>query len=179
VYAIVYMTSLWLAGFLYARVLPMIQQYQPKVSLFQFVFSHVFLFSFYPALATAFLYAHWYKHRIAYFVWAIPLAILAVKFFTFPTTTSVLAGSSSHLAAAFHQYFGGDFLIGGFRTYGEMFEMAASNPDMARGMEQHNFTAPFYAAIGYAIGTSLGINFPARRFEAALEYMKPTASSVE
>ena len=177
VYAIVNVTTLWLAGFVHGRLLPLIQHHPPTVSSFQFAFSHLFIFSFYPAVAAAFIYAHWYRHRIAYFVWAVPLVILAYKFLTFPADTSVLEGNGGQFAAAFHQYFAGDFIIGEFQSYQEMFQMVRSNADMPRGMAQYQFTAPFYAGIGYAIGSLLGMNLPTPKFHAALQSAKPSWSS--
>ena len=176
VYSIVYFCSLSLAGFTYTRILPLIQQYRPAGSVFQFAFTHVFLFSFYPALIVAFIHAHWYEHRVAYFVWVVPLIILTYKFLTFPTNGSVLV-ATSHFGAAFHEYLAGDFVIGDFRTYGEMFDMVAWNPDMGRGLQQHTFTAPFYAGIGYAAGTLLGIKLHTPQLHAILRSMKPSLSA--
>jgi hypothetical protein len=173
VYAVVYFATLSLSAMVRVRILPLIQHHPPTVSSFQFAFSHLFLFSFYPAIAVAFIYANWYRHRIAYFVWVVPLVILAYKFLTFPANDSVLESSSGHFAAAFHQYFAGDFLIGEFRDYRELFQLAGSNADMPRGMAQYQFTAPLYAAIGYSIGTLIGINVPISKFHSALESLKP------
>jgi hypothetical protein len=43
------------------------------------------------------------------------------------------------------------FVVGEFHSYRELFALAAG-PEMRRGMQQLNFTAPVYASIGYAIG---------------------------
>jgi hypothetical protein len=173
VYAIVNLTTMWLAGFVHGRLLPLVQQHPPTVSSLQFAFSHLFIFSFYPAVAVSFVYAHWFRHKVAYFVWAVPLVILAYKFAMFPSGASVLDGGS-HFAAAFHQYFAGDFLIAEFRSYKEMFQMVASNADMPRGMAQYQYTAPFYAGIGYSIGALFGINLLTPKLHSALESVKPS-----
>src|ERR1022692_2396393 len=82
-----------------------------------------------------------------------PLVILIYKFCVFPTTAF-----ENHFPAAFHEYFGGGFLIEEFHSYRELFQLYG-NPDMRRGMQQLNFTAPVYAAIGYSIGTWLGMYY--------------------
>jgi hypothetical protein len=174
VYAIVNITTMWLAGFVHGRVLPLIQHHPPTISGFQFAFSHLFVFSFYPAFAVAFIYAHWYGHKIAYFVWAVPLLVLAYKFLTFPSSASVLEGGGAQFASAFHQYFAGNFIIAEFTSYKEMFQMIASNPDMPRGMAQYQFTAPLYAGIGYGFGTLLGLKLRIPKFDAALESLRPS-----
>jgi hypothetical protein len=81
------------------------------------------------------------------------LVILIYKFCVFPTTAF-----ENHFPAAFHEYFGGGFLIEEFHSYRELFQLYG-NPDMRRGMQQLNFTAPVYAAIGYSIGTWLGMYY--------------------
>src|SRR5262245_48447606 len=76
VYAIVHFTAMLFAGFAHGRLLPLIQHHPPTVSAFQFAFSHLFVFSFYPAIVAGFIYAHWYHHKVAYVVWLVPLVIL-------------------------------------------------------------------------------------------------------
>src|ERR1035441_3658345 len=152
VYLIVNSTTMWLAGRVRETVLPLIQQHPPTESSFQFLFSHLFVFSLFPSLLVAFAYAQWFPHRVALLVWVVPLAILIFKFCTFPTTAF-----ENHFAAAIHEYFGGGFLIEEFHNYRELFQLYG-NPDMRRGMQQLNATAPVYAAIGYSIGTWLGMH---------------------
>jgi hypothetical protein len=171
VYIIVKTTTLWVAGRVHDTVLPLIQQCPPAESSFQFLFSHLFLFSLFPALIVGFAYAQWYPHRVALFVWAVPLAILVYKFSTFPTTAF-----ENHFAAAFHEYFGGGFLIAEFHSYRELFQLAAS-PDMRRGMQQLNFTAPVYAAIGYSVGTGFGMYCNIPNLTASWRKLKPTLPS--
>lgn len=171
VYLIVNSTTMWLAGRVHETVLPLIQQHPPTEGSLQFVFSHLFFFSLFPALLVGFVYAQWYPHRVALFVWVVPLAILIFKFCVFPTTAF-----ENHFAAAFHEYFGGRFLIGEFHSYRELFQLYG-NPDMRRGMQQLNFTAPFYAAIGYSIGTWLGMYYDVANLTARWRRLKPTSSS--
>jgi len=71
---------------------------------------------------------------------------------TFSAPTSVLAVQPW---SAFHQYFGGGFLIPEYRSWQELWLITQSSPDMIRGMAQHTFTAPFYAALGYSVGAWL------------------------
>lgn len=162
VYLIVNTTTMWLAGRVHEVVLPFIQQHPPTVSSFQFAFSHLFLFSFFPAILVAFVYSQWYPHRVALFVWIIPVAILVYKIIAYPTTAF-----QDHWATAFHEFLGGGFVIGEFHSYQELFQLAAY-PDMQRGMQQLNFTAPAYASIGYSVGTWLGINYRFPQLTTAL-----------
>jgi hypothetical protein len=106
------------------------------------------VFSFFPAMVLGAIYARSYRHRVALFVWVVPIVILAYKFFTFPTTVF-----ENHFAAALHQYLSGGFLIPEFHSYGDLFRLVGTNSDMARGMRQLTYTAPAYAAIGYSAGT--------------------------
>jgi|SRR3974390_2576035 len=173
VYVIVQTTTLWLAGRVHDTVLPLIQHRPPAESSFQFLFSHLLLFSTVPALVVGFAYAQWYSHRVALFVWAVPLVLLIYKFFTFPTPVF-----ENHFAVAVHEYFGGGFVIGEFRSYRELFALAAGS-EMRRGMQQLNFTAPLYAAIGYSVGTWLGMHNYIPNLTAALRKAKPTLRSSE
>jgi hypothetical protein len=168
VYVIVHTTTLWLAGRVHDTVLPLIQQRSPADSSFQFAFSHLLFFSVFPALIVGFAYAQWYPHRVALLVWIVPLVILAYQFLTFPT-----AVFENHFAAAFHEYFGGEFVIGEFHNYRELFTLAAS-PDMRRGMQQLDFTAPVYAGIGYSVGTWLGMRYDIPNLTAAWRKSKPS-----
>jgi hypothetical protein len=150
VYAIVNFCTPWLAGWTRGRLLPLIQRRTPSSSQFEFLFSHLLAFSFVPAFLAALVNAR-FKHRVAQFVWLVPTAILAYKLATFPAP-SVL---QNQLSAAFHQYFGGGFLIGEFRGWDDLRSLY-SNPDMTRGMAQMTFTAPFYAGVGYSAAAWIG-----------------------
>ena len=169
VYVIVNFTTLWVAGRVHDTLLPLIQQHSPTESSFEFVFSHLLLLSFFPAIVVGFAYAQWYPHKVALFVWIVPLAILVYKFCTFPTSAF-----ENHFTVAFHEYFAGGFLIGEFHSYRELFQLAASY-DMRRGMEQLHFTAPVYAGIGYGIGTWLGMRYDVLKLTARWRKLKPTS----
>lgn len=84
---------------------------------------------------------------MAQFVWVVPTAILAYKFLTFPAPSIF----HSQFSAAFHQSFEGGFLIPEFRDWHDFWTMVGSNHDMMRGKAQLDFTAPFYAGIGYSV----------------------------
>ena len=164
VYLIAEFAIAWLAGMWYRNVLPFAQGHEPTISSFQFLFDHLFAFSFWPGAIVGFTYSQWYRHRIAFFVWVVPFAVLAYNVITFPTSIF-----ESRLAAAFHHYFGGDFQISGFRTYQELFQLAVT-PDFHRGMDQLHFTGPLYVAIGYALA-ALAARYLHLPF---LDRMKPT-----
>jgi hypothetical protein len=76
----------------------------------------------------------------------VPAVALAYEIWVFPT--SKLAGG---WALAFHNYFGGHFLVGNVRNYSDL-PRELANPDFIRAIEQYRFTVPFYVGIGYAIG---------------------------
>jgi hypothetical protein len=167
IYLIVHTTTMWLAGRVYEWVLPLVEHHRPTMSSLQFAFSHLFLFSFLPAMLIAFIYSLWFPHRVALFVWIVPVVILAYKIVVFPASTL-----EDHWAAAFHQYFGGEFIIGEFHNYQELFQLYGSS-DVARGMQQLNFTAPVYAAVGYGLGAWVGIRSAGSQFAAAFRKLKP------
>jgi hypothetical protein len=84
---------------------------------------------------------------------------------------SVLDSASSvfpKFSAAFHQYFGGGFLIGEYRDWGDFWRMVESNPDVTRGMTQLGVTASFYAGVGYGIAAWIGI-----RFQVHQKFLEP------
>jgi hypothetical protein len=146
VYAIVNFCTVWLAGWTRGRLLPFLEIRTTSSSQFEFLFTHLLMFSFVPAFLAGLVNAR-FKHKVAQFVWLVPATILAYKFATFPAQ-SVL---QSHLSAAFHQYFAGGFLIREFGDWHDFWSIVDSNPDMTRGLAQMTFTAPFYAGIGYSV----------------------------
>ena len=161
VYAIVKFFTPSLAGWTWGTLLPLLQR-PPSSSRFEFLFSHILAFSFLPALIAGLVNAR-FKHMAAQFVWVLPALILAYKFATFPAP-SVLQSQS---AAAFRQYFGGGFTIRAFRDWREFWAFVATSSDMARGMAQLQYTAPFYAGVAYSVGAWTG-----RRTELSRKVMK-------
>lgn len=150
VYAITNFCTTWLAGWTRGTVLPLLQK-PTSSSSFEFLFSHIFAFSFVPAFAVGLINAR-FKHRVAQFVWLVPTVVLAYKFLTFPAPSVF----HSQFSAAFHQYFGSGFLIPDPRDWHDFWTIVRSNPDMARGMSQLNFAAPVYAGIGYSVAAWIG-----------------------
>jgi hypothetical protein len=168
VYLIVQFLTMWVAGRVHDIFLPFVLQHQPTVSYFQFAFAHLFAFSFFPGLAVGFMYSEWFRHRVALFVWIVPVAVLAYKFTTFPASIF-----QNHFAVAFHEYFASGFMIPEYHSYRELFEVVGSNSDTVRGMQQLHYTAPVYAGIGYALGAWLPIRFRFPKLDAAVQSMKP------
>ncbi|HYN15026.1 MAG TPA: hypothetical protein VES66_04460 [Terriglobales bacterium] len=159
----VYLVALYGTAWLTARfrvwVLPLFD-HEP-VSSFQFFYSHLLVFNFVSASIAALAYSR-YRHRVACYVWIVPAAILAYKFLTFGIVIShSVFGTSVQKAgvyeSAFHHYFGGAFSIPEYYSYRELFAIAASNPDMQRGVDQYHFTAPFYAGAAYSMATYIAI----------------------
>ena len=150
VYAIGNFCTASLAGWTRGTLLPLLRHPTSSGSL-EFLFSHIIVFSFIPAFLAGLMNAR-FKQRVAQFVWLVPALILGYKFATFPAS-SVL---QSQFSAAFHQYFGGGFLIPEFRDWSDFWSVAGSNPDMARGMAQLETSAPFYAGVGYSVAAWIG-----------------------
>lgn len=142
VYVIVQFVTPWLAGWTYKTLLPILRSPSGR---FQFFFSHLLAFSFIPAFVSGVVNAR-FRHRAAQFVWLVPTTILAYKFVTFPAQSVF----QSQFAAAFHHYFGGGFVIPDTSNFRDLFAFGV-NYDTMRGMAQHQFTAPFYAGIGYSL----------------------------
>lgn len=160
VYVIVRFCTPWLAGWTHGTLLPLMQ-YPTTSSRFEFLFSHVFAFSFVSAFLAGLINAR-FRHEAAQFVWIVPTAILAYKLATFPAA-SVLRSQSSN---ALHQYFGGGFLIPEFGNWREFWEIVSSNPDMTRGMAQMEFTAPFYGGVAYSLAAWVGRRIELNRMVA-------------
>jgi len=151
VYAIVKFCTAWLAGWTRGTLFPLLQIRTTSSSHFEFLFSHLLAFSFLPAFLVGLINSR-FKHKVAQFVWLVPAVILAYKLAIFPAP-SVLQGQFS---AAFHQYFGGGFVIREFRDWHDFWSIVDSNRDMTRGMAQLTFTAPFYAGVGYSVAAWIG-----------------------
>jgi hypothetical protein len=151
VYAIVKFVTPWLAGWTHGTLLPLLFHRRASSSSFEFLFSHVFAFSAVPAFVSGLANAR-FKHKAVQFVWMVPAVVLAYKFATFPAPSVF----QSQFAAAFHQYFGGGFVVGEFRDWHEFWQIVGSNPDMTRGMAQMQYTAPFYAGIAYSVAAWIG-----------------------
>lgn len=151
VYAIVKFFTPWLAGWTRGTAIPLLLQHPASSSRFEFLYSHLLALSFVPAFFAGLVNAR-FRHKAALFVWLVPALILAYKFATFPAT-SVL---QSQLTAAFHEYFGGGFVIGEFQNWREFWDIVGSNSDMMRGMAQMQYTAPFYAGIAYSTAAWIG-----------------------
>jgi len=148
VYALVRFCTPWLSGWTARKVLPLLQ-YPTPLGPFQFFFSHLFGFSFFPAFLLGLIKSR-FKHRAAQFIWLVPTVILAYKFVTFPTQSVF----ESQFSAAFHQYFAGGFLFPGSWALSDMKDFGS--PDILRGLAQIEFTAPFYAGVGYSIAAWMG-----------------------
>lgn len=161
IYAIASSCPTRLAGWTKASLLPLLKM-PTESSSFQFLFSHIFEFSFIPAVIAGLANGR-FKHKAAQYVWLVPTIVLVYEFATYPTPPrSVLDGSSSFFstfAAAFHQYFSGGFLIREYYDWHDFWQLVGSNPDMTRGMTQLKFTAPFYASIGYCLAAWSAVRF--------------------
>jgi hypothetical protein len=123
VYSIVKICTPWLAGWTRGILLPLLQHPTPS-GRFEYLYPHLFGFSFIPASLAGLVNAR-FRHKAAQFVWLVPAAILAHKFATF-AAPSVL---QSQFSAAFHQYFGGGFMIPEFRDWHDFWAIVGSNSE--------------------------------------------------
>ncbi|MGA3054905.1 MAG: hypothetical protein ABSD63_11920 [Candidatus Korobacteraceae bacterium] len=154
VYVTAKFSTQFLAEWIQDTLLPALQSPRSS-SRFEFLLSHLFAFSFGPAVVVGLCNAR-FRHKVAEFVWLVPAVILAYKFFTYSTGTSVLQAESWRALSAFHQYFGGGFVVPDYRNWKQFWAMVASNPDMTRALDQLTFTGPFYAGVGYSVGAWIG-----------------------
>jgi hypothetical protein len=157
VYVLVELIVPCLIGWTHNSLLPALQ-HSSRSGRFEFAYSHILGFSFIPAFLLGLLNAR-FRRKAAQFVWLVPAAILAYKFVTFPSPSVF----QRQFLAAFHQYFGGGFVIPEFRSWQEFALIATSNADMTRGMVQIRFTAPFYAGVGYSLAAWTGCRIQPRQ----------------
>ena len=155
VYLLVKFATPWLAGWTYGQVLPTLQ-IPTTSSVYEFEFSHVLTFSVGPALLTGLVNAR-FKPKSALWVWVVPTGVLVYKLATFSSSHSVLYTAPS--SPIWHYSFGGEFLIPQFHSWRDFWTAAGSNPDMARGMAQLTFTAPFYAGLAYSLAAWLSMRW--------------------
>jgi len=172
VYVLVEFFTPWLAGWTRGSLLPLLH-HPTSSGRFEFLFSHILALSFIPAFLSGLVNAR-FRHKTAQFVWLVPTAILAYKFATFPAP-SVL---ESQLPAAFHQYFGSGFLVPEFRSWRQLFSIAASDSDMTRGMAQLRWTAPFYAGVGYSSAAWIGCRIELSRDGESLTLRQPIGHTI-
>lgn len=157
VYGLVNICTPWFAGWTQGTLLPLFQ-HRSSCSHFEFFYSHLFIFSAIPAFVSGLVFNLKLKQRVAEFVWLVPTVVLLYKFYTFSDTSSVFQRqSSAPLLLAFHHYFSSDFLIAEYRDWADFWSIVRSNPDMLRGMDQFQFTAPFYAALAYSVAAWVSI----------------------
>ena len=112
---------------------------------FDFFFSHLLAITFIPASLIGMINVR-FQHKAAQFVWILPTAILVYKIATF-NDGSVLQGQ---VGGPWHQYFGTTFSVPEATNWREYWNIVSS-PEMLRGRAQLEFTAPFYAGIGYSL----------------------------
>lgn len=109
------------------------------VCRFEFLFSHIRALSFIPAFLSSNQRSIQAQGRAICL--AGPRRGSHVQVCDLPCTLSF----EGQFPAAFHQYFGGGFVVPEFRNWNELFSIAGSNSDMTQGMAQLRFNAPFYA----------------------------------
>ena len=111
----------------------------------QFLYSNLFALTFVPGALAGLINAK-YRHRIASFVWTIPLVLLLYKLCVFPTSVM-----QDHWRLALRYYFDPHFVIPEFHSYKEMFSLMTPGSDMVRGVDQLYVTGFLYAGLGYSL----------------------------
>jgi hypothetical protein len=143
VYVSVNYCSHWLAGWLSHTFLPHLRGtgVPPMSAGIQLMYSHLFVMSFVPAATAGSLNAR-FRQRSAWWVWVVPTVLLVVVLMRYPH--SLLDQSWPGIS-----YYFGDVEV---PEYSNFFEMGQRiGPWMFRLLAQKNFTAPFYAGIGYSL----------------------------
>jgi hypothetical protein len=82
VYAIARICTPWLIELTHNMILPLLTGRAARISP-QFLYSHLFTFSFVPGLIAGFLNAKLFNHGIVRYVWVIPVVLLFVTFVFF------------------------------------------------------------------------------------------------
>ena len=116
---------------------------------FQLLFSHLFLLSFVPAAVAGSLNAR-FRQRSACWVWVLPTMLLTFAVLRYPHS---LLGKSH---PGIEHYFG-DVSIPEFRSFEEMAHYLG--PWTSSFVDQLNYTAPFYAGIGYALAAWISMRW--------------------
>ncbi len=156
--AAVYMLVRWitprLAELTYSKILPILLRRPVAESSIQFFFSHLLVFSFFPALVAGIVCVKLLRKGAA-FAWVIPVAILAYGFFFASATVYPTTIWDSDFASAIHNYFGGGFNIRVIHDYKDLAFDSGSMREFLRGNLQFRTTAPAYGGIGYSLGAWL------------------------
>lgn len=95
VYLIAHFSCPWLSAQIYAW--RPVFGFRAPVSRFEFLFSHIFMFTTIPAILAGLASAR-FRHKAAEFAWIVPTVLIMYKLLTFQT--SIMRGN--RLVAAFH-----------------------------------------------------------------------------
>ena len=143
VYFSVNVCSHWLAGWLSRTFLPHLRgtSFGPMSAGIQLMYSHLFVLSFVPAAVAGSLNAR-FRQRAACWVWILPALLLLIVVARFPH--SVLDQSWPGIS-----YYFGDVEVPEYSNFQEMWQRVG--PWLFRLLAQKNYTAPFYAGVGYSL----------------------------
>lgn len=172
VYLVAHFSCPWLSAQIYAW--RPVFGFSAPVSRFEFLFSHLFMFTTIPGILAGMASAR-FRQRAAEFVWIVPTVLIVYKLLTFQT--SIMRGNS--FAAAIHYYFGGRFSIPEFNNYRELFTVVLRSYDGIRGMDQLTFTGFFYAGVAYSLAAFFARRNDLRSIAAALRGQSVEAPSIQ
>jgi len=148
IYIVVRTLSPALAGWIQRTFIPLWELSSPPSSGMELLFNHLFVLSFIPAFLAS-LVCFRFRIRAAQYVWLGPAALLCFKFVTFAPTN----GMESRFPAALHYYFASGFTFPDYHSWREFWSVVESHPDLLRGLAQTQYTAPFYAGVGYSFAS--------------------------
>lgn len=162
VYAVTLLTFPWMLDIFY-RILTALSGPNSRVNPFQFVFSHLLVFSLALGISAGFGATRFFDNRVVLLIWLVPAMFLAYCFFfrapgMYPTMIL-----DSDFRQAFHYYFGKGFHftneLDSQREIGRYFLRNA--PDFLRGVAQLRVTVPAYVGIAYSAGAWLSFRWRA------------------
>jgi hypothetical protein len=152
VYAIARICTPWLIELTHNMILPLLTGRAARISP-QFLYSHLFTFSFVPGLIAGFLNAKLFNHGIVRYVWVIPVVLLFVTFVFFGPGMYPTMILESNFKEAVHFFFGGHFNIPEYSTYSELQQDWSNNiREILRGNAQLRHTVPAYVGVAYSLG---------------------------
>jgi hypothetical protein len=121
--------------------------------LFQFFFSHLPMLVSLPAFFAGLMINARFRHKVASYVWILPVAILAVAFLFGPGMYPTMLWDSD-LPASFCPFFGSEIQLEARGNGSRSFPPA----DWLHAYDQLTFSMPAYTAIVYSLGASLGMS---------------------
>ena len=132
--------------------------------LFQFFFSHLPILVIVPAFFAGLMINARFRHKVAGYVWILPVAILGVAFLFGPGMYPTMLWDSD-FSASFRHFFGNEFHFEARGDGNRLFPLA----DWLHASAQLTFSMPAYTAIAYSLGASLGMSGLTKRLQEFMD----------